>query len=288
MIDGSSLRPALGALALIAIACLNACSDRERFESELGRKVAEHLCSIQADCDCDADRLIADCEAEVEREVGLNEREAISRGLVFDPDCLQLFLESIDELSSCGTSLEGDATNCFVYFGSADVGDSCQIYELYPMMTDCRPGLDCRLGACRDLENPTILGVGEICSDTKGIVPSGFLGECAEGLACDSLDTLRCISYTPIPKIEMGGECVESFSCEDGSYCRPPEGADDVDEESPGICTAPTPAGEPCSLRYECDRFCEDGFCQVPPPLLCEVLQDWQTSRELLDDSAAP
>jgi len=197
MIDGSSLRPTLGALALVA--CLSACTDRERFESELGQKVAEHLCSIQADCNCDADRLIANCEAEVEQEVGLNEREAIGRGLVFDPECLEVFLANIDALGSCARITEWRSELCAVYYGVADVGDPCGYYEFYPPMTDCRPGLDCRQGACRNLENPTILEIGEICSDTKGGVPSGFLGECAEGLACDSRDTRTCIPYSPTP-----------------------------------------------------------------------------------------
>jgi len=288
MIDGSSLRPALGALALIAIACLNACSDRERFESELGREVAEHLCSIQADCDCDADRLIPECDAEVEREVGRNESEAIRRGLVFDPECLEAFLENIDALGSCERVTEWQSESCAVYHGAADVGDPCSYYEFYPPMTDCRPGLYCREGVCLNLQNPTALEKGDICYDPQGITPSGYLGQCIDGLACDSRDTRTCIPYSPPSTVTVGGECAEFYLCERGTYCRPPEGADDVSEEAPGICTVPTLAGQPCSLIYECDWLCEAGICQPPPVALCGVLDGWQTSRELLNDSAAP
>ncbi|MCA9650632.1 MAG: hypothetical protein KC501_12025, partial [Myxococcales bacterium] len=106
--------------------------------------------------------------------------------------------------------------------------------------------------------DPIILQEGEACSDTQGVVPTGCLGECAEGLTCDSRQTQTCIPYEPPPLVPLGGACTKPYECEQG-YCRPPEGMTDVSEESPGLCTLPTPAGDPCSLPYECERYCTDG-----------------------------
>lgn len=43
------------------------------------------------------------------------------------------------------------------------------------------------------------------------------------------------------------------------------------------------PAGDPCSLPYECERYCTDGLCEHAPPLLCEIVGDWDDARSFLE-----
>lgn len=106
-------------------------------------------------------------------------------------------------------------------------------------------------------------------------------GQCDEGLRCDSQDTLTCVPSPYWPKVSVGGECTHYEFCEDDSYCRPQQG-DEVSEESPGICTVRTPEGQSCELLYECTTRCLDGTCEVLPPALCDVLESWWASQELV------
>jgi len=112
------------------------------------------------------------------------------------------------------------------------------------------------------------------------------LGRCAQGFACDTHDTETCVPSGPPVPVSLGGECPEFGYCEQGTYCRPQEGHEEATEESPGICTAPTPPEEPCTLPYECERFCIDGFCEVPPPSLCKVIDDWTSARTIIEQES--
>lgn len=268
---------------LVSLACLGACTRTPPKHSEVAEQVTEHLCSIQEDCGCDPQLLIPSCERELTREITHNEQRALDAGLTLDEACLRTFLANIDALSTCEPTPSGSTTECSVYYGTAQVGEPCVFYELLPPMTDCQQGLECRVGACRDLDDLPTLQEGEICSDSQSGVPTGFLGECAAGLVCDSRDTRTCVPADPPMPVPLGGECPTLTACEPSTYCRPPEGSTDVSEQAPGVCTSPTPAGEPCTLLYECERICEDGICQSPPPLLCEVLDDWARARELIE-----
>jgi len=265
------LAPALITLAV----SLPACTERPTLDSDVGRQIADHLCPIQDGCDCDPDHLIPSCDTEVEREFARRERVALEHGLELDPTCLASFLDGIDSIAAC-ERLNGALPDCAVYVGDADVGDACTYYGFLPMMTDCRAGLDCNQGLCRDLVNPTILHEGERCAESLDDPPSGALGKCAEGLQCDFRDTLTCVPRAPIPIIPEGGTCDDSNVCTLGTYCRPPEGIDYASDEHPGTCSAPTPTGQPCSLEYECDEYyCEAGTCQPPPISLCRLLPAW-------------
>ena len=260
------------------LACIGSCSARQQSGSEVGRQVAEHLCPVQRGCDCDERLLIEDCEATVEREIARHEHEAIESGLVFDAECLDAFLAHIDEIASCISidqwSSPPSPQECSVYSGTVEIGGPCTNYEFYPPMTDCQQGLVCQGGKCRNVNEPEILQEGEPCQE--GWVS---LGECAEGLACDTLDTDTCILYEPLPMFPIGHECRHSAECEPGSYCRPMDGVGDPSDQMPGVCTAYTPAGEACSLFYECDWWCEDGVCQYPPTALCVTLGSWHDTR---------
>ncbi|MCX4240861.1 hypothetical protein [Paraliomyxa miuraensis] len=255
------------------------CSDRARLQSDVGRQIALHLCSIQTECGCTEEQLIPDCEAWIEREVAENERKAIAHGFELDEDCLQQLLDGIDEFATCGVPA-GWGTMCPVYGRGAVAGESCETFDYLPLMTDCLPGLRCVEGVCRDPYHP-ILGAGEICSDTQSSVPTGWLGRCDEGLQCDSRNTRTCIPYMPPTPIPDGQTCTVAFECEEGSYCRPPEGEYDVSEDVPGVCAEFTPDGEPCTVLYDCRGRCIDGYCEIVPPFLCSVLEDWVFGREL-------
>ncbi len=269
----------------VAASLSGACTDRTGVSSEVGRQVAERLCPVQSNCSCgehfDDYQPFPRCEDELEHEIGQHEREALDHGLEFSAECLAMFLDDIDRFSACGSEIAWRPEACPVYSGAADVGEACELFEFFPVMTNCRPGLVCRQGFCHNIDSPPLLDEGEICSEMQGNVPSGFLGMCREGLFCDSRDTLRCMPYIDSPKEPLGSECAAWSVCEDGTYCRPPEDADDVSEESPGTCTAPTPTGLPCAFVHECEEWlCEEGTCTRPPSQMCLVLRRWHLTRD--------
>jgi hypothetical protein len=257
------------------------CSARTQSYSEAGREFARRLCAIQNDCGCADDVIIPDCEAQVEQEFTESERRALEDGLVYDAECMEVFLERIDELGACGVEYPEPGPPCAVYGGDADVGDPCEVFDTMPIMSGCRIDLACIDGTCTDLENQAKLPLGAICSADQHIVPTGNLGECDEGLRCDSADTRACVAATPIPQAPLGEECVQPYGCVDDGICRPQVSDPAPSEERPGICVERTPPGDPCTLVYECDRICEAGRCQEAPPVLCDILRNWWVSREL-------
>jgi len=273
---------ARSALFLLSSFTILACTRAPTTHSELAQQFAERLCPIQDSCDCDPAVLIPSCEQEVIGELTTNERRALDAGLMLDEACLEAFLSGFESLDSCEPNRQRSTADCPVYYGTADVGDPCIVYEVYPWMTDCRQGLECRLGACRDLVNPLPLELGDLCSASQSVVSTGFLGECISGLRCDSYGTQTCVVDDLPPPVSLGGECTFTRPCEQGLLCRPPEGAMDVSEDAPGTCTAFGSAGDPCTLVYECDWICEDGRCQPVPPALCGILEDWVSAREFI------
>jgi hypothetical protein len=267
----------LSSLAALA----SACTDRTQPSSEVGRRLAEHLCPIQATCGCDEELLIPSCEARVEREFIASEREALAAGLDFDESCVDFTLAAIDSLATCGRPSLGPS--CPVYTAHAEVGEACEIIDHVPVISHCRAGLTCIQGKCKDLDNPHLLYEGEVCSETQANLPTGDLGRCVEGLTCDSNDTRTCVPSLYWPPVPVGGVCTHPFICVDGSYCRPND-LDDPDapnEGSPGICTLKAAEGQPCSYVLECELRCLDGFCEHWPPFLCGVLGGWWL-REML------
>lgn len=249
------------------------CSARTQHYSDPAREFARRLCSIQYDCDCSENVVIPDCENRVEHEFVESERHALDAGLVYDAECMAAFLADIDELGTCGVEYP-DFDPCAVYGGDQDVGEPCEVLDTIPLMYSCRVNLACIDGVCRDLENP-ILSLGAICSTEQGDVPTGWLGRCDEGLRCDSQDTRACVPVMPESWPPLGGECTIWYGCTDDNICRPQGDDPQPSEERPGVCVEQTPSGEPCTLVYECDRICEDGICQVPPPALCDILRNW-------------
>lgn len=262
---------------LVLLACTAACSDRTEPHSELGRQLALHLCPIQADCGCDEELIIPDCEARVEREMLETEREALAAGLVLDEACFQdNTLPFIDGLITCDRPPISPGSLCPVYTAHADVGEPCEMIDYLPSMTQCRAGLNCIHGTCRDLANPHLLYEGEACADV-GLHPStGAPPECAgEALVCDRDGTGTCVPSPYWPQVPTGGQCTTPFSCVDESYCRPQDLEDNPSEEVPGTCVLRTPVGLPCPLPYECTTLCREGVCQALPANMCEVLQAW-------------
>jgi hypothetical protein len=259
------------------------CTDRTQSYSDAGREFARRLCAIQNDCDCADDIIIPDCEHQVAREVAESERQALNAGLVYDPECMEVFLAGVDDLGGCAVEYLDHGPLCPVYHGDAEVGEPCEIFDLMPRMYDCRVGLQCNHGVCRDPDNPAMLPLGAMCTTVPGPVPTPWLGTCDTGLQCDSLDTLTCIPSTSNPA-SLGGECTHAQECSDpnDNVCRPQDGDPQPSIERPGICVERTPPGELCPLGYECDWMCEAGICVAPPPMLCDTLRNWWSLRESL------
>lgn len=257
-----------GVLSVLA-ALVPACTDRTQPSSDVGQRLAEHLCPIQAACGCDEELLIPSCEARVEQEFIASERQALAAGLEFDERCVDVTLAAIDSLATCGRPSLGPS--CPVYTAHAEVGEACEILDHVPVISHCRAGLSCIQGKCKDLDNPHLLYEGEVCTDDdEGNDP----GQCAEGLLCDSRGTHTCLPRADWPPAPTGSMCISPSHCVEESYCRTLD-PDGPSEESPGVCTLRTPDGEPCSHLLECNLRCLDGFCEIWPPTLCGVLGGW-------------
>jgi hypothetical protein len=165
-----ALTSAVGVVLCSLAALASACTDRTQPSSAVGRRLAEHLCPIQATCGCDEELLIPSCEARVEREFIASEREALAAGLEFDESCVAPALEDIDSLATCDRPSLGPS--CPVYTARAEVGEPCEIFDHVPWMTHCNAGLSCIQGKCKDLDNPHLLYEGEVCSETQANLPT--------------------------------------------------------------------------------------------------------------------
>jgi hypothetical protein len=275
----SAIAIAIAFLAVLA----PSCTDRVRPSSELGRRFAERLCPIQDTCGCEEELIIPDCEARVAREFLATERRALDAGLELDEACFEENLEHIDALAACTRPAPDPGGLCPVYTAHAEVGGACEIYDFLPWVSECRAGLYCDDGFCRDLINPHLLYEGEICSGTQADRPTTDLGECAEGLYCDSDETRTCLPSPLWPPVPTGGVCT-ALNCVDESYCHTddPEGPS---EEIPGICTVRTPEGQPCDNLLECTTICTDGICETLPPRMCEALEAWWAREWALMDT---
>ena len=267
------MRPPI-AFVLACLAVLApSCTDRTRPQSDLGRRLAERLCPIQSTCECE-EELIPDCEARVMREFLATEQRALDAGLELDEACFEEHLELIDTSAACTPPIPDPGSYCPVYTAHAEVGEPCEIYDFFPWVSECRAGLQCHQGSCRDRVDPHILHENEICSETQASPPTGNLGECAEGYYCDSDDTRTCLPSPYWPPVPTGEVCASPTPCVPESYCRTAE-PDIPSEDNPGICTPRTPEGQPCTHVAECTTRCIEGVCELRTPLLCEVLQAW-------------
>jgi len=277
--------PVTLAVTLAAIAS-SACVEREQLGSELGRQFALRLCPAQADCGCEEDLLIPDCERQVERELAQTEQAALDRGFVPDHECMDTFLAEIERSATCERLQFELEPSCPVYTRNAEVGEPCEHIGLLPLMMDCAAGLSCIDGICRDVVDPPVLSEGETCSDTTGFTPTGYLGRCDEHLVCDSQDTRTCIPSPYWPELPLGGECSATAYCEHGSYCRPQGSAVDTSEDMPGRCTEPTAPGEPCRFVNECTTHCDEASatCALHPVAVCGVLHGWWDAQQWLQE----
>ena len=268
--------------SLLLLACASACTERTPPHSELGHEFAAHFCPVHDQCGCEEEipTPIPSCEARVEQEFLASERRALAAGLELDPACFADVLDDIERYEACGHP--GSGPYCPVYTAHAEEAQSCEIYDFFPWMTDCRAGLRCIQGFCRNIDDPVILHEGEICSDTQADRPTGWLGTCDDDLNCDSEDTRTCVPDPYWPRVATGGACTIFFTCVDESYCHTddPEGPT---EESPGVCTIKTPPGLPCDNLVECTFLCTDGICEAPRSTMCDAVQAWW-ARDQLDD----
>jgi hypothetical protein len=277
--------PSLRSLLLpLLLACASACTDRTHPHSELGHDFAAHFCPVHDQCGCEEEipTPIPSCETRVEQEFLASERRALAAGLELDPACFADVLDDIETFTACGRPSGGPY--CPVYTAHADEGASCEIYDFWPWMTDCRAGLRCVQGFCRNIDDPIILHEGEICSDTQADRATGWLGRCADGFVCDSEDTRTCVPNPYWPPVPTGGVCTTPFICMDESYCHTDDPEEGPSEEHPGVCTIKTLPGQPCDNLVECTAFCTDGICEAPRPMMCEAVQAWWARDQLADE----
>ncbi len=275
----SAIRLRLRGIPLL-IAC--ACGPAAPAGSEVAVSYAQHFCTVQTECACEHDHVIPDCVDTVAREVTRMEDEALASGMRLDEGCLATILDRVDWFATCERYERFDEAppTCPIYTADREVGDPCTRRGFHPPISECRAGLDCRGGFCRDLDAPQILQLGERCSDSVSLVPTGFLGVCADGLRCDSFGTTKC-EVAPLP-VSTGGVCTELTQCVEGNYCRNSMPEDWPSEDDPGTCMpATTKPSEPCVYVTECEQVaCFDGYCYFPPAPLCPALTEWSERLE--------
>ncbi len=269
----------LGSVVLAALGM--SCADRPTEPLPLADSFSEQFCAVQATCNCDAPP-ISDCRNRVQRLAAGWERDALAAGLSFDEACLEDLLDNLDAAAQCGQLAV--LPDCPVYSGLGAEGDPCGDYGAYPsLVTDCRAGLTCSdEGVCEDRRNPPILQLGDVCSvSATGGFPVGVFGSCAESLACDTTDTLRCVpSKATIPN---GEACTGGPQLCQSRFCRVADPSVPPSPEAPGVCQPRTALpGEPCTQLNECTTGCEldIGTCFVIPPSLCSMVKGVESRLE--------
>ncbi len=200
------------------------CAVRDLPDLVVAPQVAEQICAVQSMCDCDQELLIPDCESTVEDDIGRREAQAIEAGFEFHQDCLDKILAQLPQLAECGSVGGGvpPAEFCPAYSGTAEVGAACFFYEFFPPMTNCRRGLECDSGICREPsayvpKEP--IAIGETCQDD---IPCEFGSHCRLD-ENDSDESGVCTENTPAgARCELVQEC--DYICEDGTCVPLPTG----------------------------------------------------------------
>jgi hypothetical protein len=188
---------------------------------------------------------------------------------------------------------------CFLYHGDMTAGQACSYYAGGGFYSNCAQGLICNGTKCVNPckvddpfdQNPEeTLGNGETCRGSDGLI----LGECAEGLYCDSGYTDTCrplplegqeclLGYcaeglwcenagtgpTCVPQLGLGRECYNDQTCRSG-YCQN------------GLCTAVPGVGQPCTDRCKEDLICMDTLVCSEGPGLGEQCYNYQCAPGLV------
>jgi hypothetical protein len=243
--------------------------------------IEKAYCERMFDCRCDQGRRfdeIAACREWVDERVAQLRDEAEQTGLAYDPACLGITVDRLDDLG-CAASFGDDDDDdtctapCFPLHGDVPVGGQCERAD-YGGYSNCAQGLECDIDECFDgetctglCENPCFGECDEDCGDdarcNEGTcVPLPGIGQqcseygCASGLACryDELDA-QCVRLP-----ELGDDCTDLGQCAEDLRC------DRDPMTGEGTCIGPTKLGDACMGHQECaSGFCPAGFCDDLP-----------------------
>ncbi len=290
-------------------------------EEKAAETSAETECRLLFGCECDhlvyADE--ADCVESRKAEYNSLHNPILQMGLTYDGECLAFQLDALQDLGCALPDSSGEATEetcmtfCSVYHGAAQLGETCSFYSIDQTYSDCDQGLICYASKCEDpcevIDEGAAdlkLGMGEPCQD-------GFevLGECDEGLACDSGGSDTCIELPGEGAPCLNDECADGFWCQtvitestcvaqftDGETCANSEECrsgycggstcakmpalgescfNDCEEGLyciGGVCSEGPGLDEQCFGGSHCapGLVCEANFCRLPPPIICSQL----------------
>jgi hypothetical protein len=288
----------LTGLACLALLCLPACkADTDSGGSGVPKDqapetFAKELCSAYYDCACD-DAVNnspftsqENCEAEIEAAIQADVDRADEAELFYDSTCARTALDYLDglectawgdlSLEELGTLTQG--VGCKVFYGTDDVGDSCESINNNSDDT-CVQDATCEMGTCAAIDvlpDPgdscdqafSLCTQGAICIDIAGgtdnaceLLPDigetclGTADLCAIGLACDQSD--KTCQLAP----DDGEACAPPAisQCADGLYC-------DTD-----TCAPKPTGGEACMPSPGCGEgfTCNAGTCVTDPAVIC-------------------
>jgi hypothetical protein len=253
---------------------------------------ADRLCPVVAGCACgplteNADE--AACRANVEQFFGELQAFAAPRGLVYQPQCVGAFADTLADLG-CAVNPESTldlcrGRSCALFRGAAGAGEPC---EAAPFGAEtcgdglrCDPSGVCAVDAC--LPWLPVGTAGDPCFD-------GTYGRrCADGLICDVRGSnccrppfepgercgtallcvagQTCFDETPedtsdavcVPLRQAGESCWIN-GCAEGLTCVTPAGA------PLGACEPPRSEGSPCGTPFDCaSQHCAEGTCRAVP-----------------------
>jgi len=232
----------------LAIVLAGACElepSRDVPLDEVQTRIERSLCGRSFECPCrmrDVETMQQCQSFAAEFAENVLER-ARRRDLVWDPTCLGVDLERIDE-SGCDSIL--DTPNpcdpvCHYLHGSIPEGAECNYQS--SQASDCSQGLRCVDARCRPP-----------CWTPEVGTPCNF--DCGPQLWCD--ENLGSCQMRAGP-----GESCDLERCPIGWAC---ESLDPNDPTTPRVCKGPAEFGEPCRGHVRCQTgYCPRGYCEERP-----------------------
>jgi hypothetical protein len=187
-------------------------------EEAAAEAITEATCGTYLKC-CEATpevQAFADDCYEAFDDIGPELEQAREDGLIYQPDCV----EALTEPNECLTGEEVAsrpvpnlaALRCFIYTGTAELGESCTRNNF---TTTCRTGLTCQDDVCVEPEPIELPELGESCQDAFVCGSTGsycdFYGP--EEAMCKELRAVGepCERYQECRSLACeGGACVES------------------------------------------------------------------------------
>ncbi len=221
------------------------------------------FCSTMAACNC-ATPLYADqgtCEKGQEKLYRDATDAAQDVGSAHDDACAAAVSVEIEE-AGCASAAElqeqgASLPVCKIYSGTSQLGESCQDFGFFHLMSDCAVDLWCYDEQCRAWDwRPAPAGLGEYCYKLGDSTPAK---PCDEGLACD-VEVGTCIEGAG------NGEPCDEDLCGLPFWC-------DTNADSGSTCVPRIPVGGSCSHPEDvCEsKQCVDTICASPDAAVCDL-----------------